>query len=102
MVRDAINQEVLVGANGENVVGEEVGRVLAGAVVELVECDDEGTMMIGLPLHLPDDSVSAAASVCAVSAATGDRGVNAHQSALSLHRPLCLFSNETLFLWIHR
>jgi hypothetical protein len=98
-VRDAVNQDVLVGANGEYVVGEEVGRVLAGAVVELVECDDEGTMTIGLPFHLPDDSVSAAASVCAVSVATGDRGVNAYQSAFPLHRHPCLSSNETLFFY---
>jgi hypothetical protein len=92
---------VLVGANGEYVVGEEVGRVLVGAVVEVVECDDEGTMMIGLSLHLSGDSVSAAASVCAVSAATGDRGVNTHQSAFSLHCPPCLSSNQTSFLRIH-
>jgi hypothetical protein len=52
-VRDAVNQEVLVDADGEYVVGEEVGRVLAGAVVELVECDDEGTMTIGLPSSSP-------------------------------------------------
>jgi hypothetical protein len=48
-VRETINQEVLVGANGEDMVSEEVGSVLRGAVVEFVECDDEGTTTIGLP-----------------------------------------------------
>jgi hypothetical protein len=76
-VRDAVNQEVLVGANGEYVVDEEVGRVSVGGVVEFVECDDEGKTTIGLPLHFHDDSVPAAKSVCAVLAATGDRGADA-------------------------
>jgi polynucleotide 5'-hydroxyl-kinase GRC3/NOL9 len=76
-IREAIDQVVLVGANGDDVVSDEVGRVLVGAVVGLVECDDDGTTMMGFPLRLPDDSVAAAASPsvsASVLAATGDLG----------------------------
>jgi hypothetical protein len=55
-------------------LGEEVVRVLVGAVVGLVECDNERTTMMGLPLHLPDDSIAGVASSDSVSAANGDLG----------------------------
>ena len=48
---------VLVGANGNDVVSGEAGSVLVGAVVGLVEREDEGkTMVMSLPQA---DSVTA-------------------------------------------
>jgi hypothetical protein len=78
-VREAINQEVLAGANGEDVVSEEVGRVSVGGVVEFVECNGEGKTTIGLLSNLPDDSVPVTVSISAVSAATGDRCVDVNR-----------------------